>query len=112
MTPQCATIDIMEANIWGFNAQSKPCEFGSCEVESQCRRKAGENYDYAYGPGEDYLINTDSPYHVRTEFWSTSDDSAGYVQMAELFSIKTIISQGDNIVHFEQDCDGYIESLT
>lgn len=31
VTPQCASIDVMEANMWGFNTQSSSCEFGSCE---------------------------------------------------------------------------------
>lgn len=34
VTPQCASIDLMEANNSGFNTQSSPCEFGTCEFES------------------------------------------------------------------------------
>lgn len=36
VTPQCPSIEVMEANIYGFNVASNPCDFGVCEVESQC----------------------------------------------------------------------------
>ena len=35
-TPQCASIDVMEANSKGFRTQSLPCEFGVCDETSKC----------------------------------------------------------------------------
>lgn len=34
--PQCASIDIMMANKFGFMTASNPCAFGSCDATSQC----------------------------------------------------------------------------
>lgn len=42
-TPQCASVDLMEANRNGFITASHPCEFGSCDIESQSKRNL--NFD-------------------------------------------------------------------
>jgi hypothetical protein len=57
-TPQCATIDVMEANQHGFKTQSLPCEFGVCDEESQCSASANAAGTMKYGSGSEYLINT------------------------------------------------------
>jgi hypothetical protein len=57
-TPQCATIDVMEANQHGFKTQSQPCEFGVCDEESQCPASANAAGTMKYGSGSEYLINT------------------------------------------------------
>jgi hypothetical protein len=35
-TPQCASIDVMEANKHGLRTQTLPCEFGICDENNQC----------------------------------------------------------------------------
>ena len=97
----------MEANLWGFNTQSSPCEWGTCDQESQCRQKANDSeYEtWAYGPGDYYTIDSMYSYHVTTEFWSTADAS-------ELYSIVTILTQGDATVVLEQECDGHLAPMT
>lgn len=59
----------MEANIWGFKAQSSPCEFGTCDLVSECSRNAWD-----YGPADGYTIDSSKAYHVRTEFWTMAED--------------------------------------
>ena len=54
--PQCPTIDIMQANPYGFNVQAHPCNGGSCDAISQCdlnmKMDGVEKYgEGAYGPG-------------------------------------------------------------
>ena len=66
--PQCATIDVMEANQHGFKTQSMPCEFGVCDEESQCSASANAAGSMNYGSGPEYLINTQEKYCVKTQF--------------------------------------------
>ena len=109
VTPQCASVDIMEANIWGFKTQSSPCEFGNCDQANQCKRKATDATNGSeYGPGSDYLINSEASYHVRTEFWTMAAASA----YTELYEIKTILTQGESTVVISQDCEGHLDGLT
>ena len=68
--PQCATIDLMEANRHGFNAASHPCVGGQCDLISQCSVKASDNGEDAYGPGENFTIDTQKKYSVKTRFWA------------------------------------------
>ena len=35
-SPQCRTIDAMQANKWGFSTQANPCSNGTCDAVSQC----------------------------------------------------------------------------
>lgn len=39
-TPQCAVIDILEANVNNIHVQSLPCDFGTCDLVSQCKAYA------------------------------------------------------------------------
>lgn len=60
--PMCKSIDLMEANPFGFHTQVNPCSNGTCDALSQCQydmktqgvAKYGAG---AYGPGGS-LINT------------------------------------------------------
>ena len=75
--PQCASIDIMQANPYGFNVAAHPCSNGTCDARSQCeynmRKEGAEKYgEGAYGPGGS-RVNTDYPFTVKTEFVSTRD---------------------------------------
>mgnify|MGYP001180543877 CR=1 FL=1 len=74
---QCQSIDVMQANPYGFNTAAHPCESGNCNAASQCeynmREQGKEIYgDGAYGPGGS-MIDTNMPFTVKTEFISTSN---------------------------------------
>ncbi len=64
--PTCPSIDVMQANKWGFNMAAHPCANGNCDSASMCSynmmnngaKKYGPD---AYGPGGS-LINTFSPF--------------------------------------------------
>jgi len=74
--PMCQTIDIMQANPYGFNTAAHPCSNGTCDAVSQCQYNMavegkalyGEN---AYGPGGS-MVDTDYSFNVKTEFLSTN----------------------------------------
>jgi len=75
--PSCPSIDIMQANPYGFNVAAHPCANGTCDARSQCeynmREQGKETYgEAAYGPGGS-LIDTDLPFQVKTEFVSDRD---------------------------------------
>ena len=108
-TPQCATIDIMEANINGFNSAPHPCEFGSCDTQSQCQRKFKDDCgDDCYGHNSNYKINASESYSVKTNFWATVDENG---DPTDLVSVETVLTQGENTVTIEQDCPEYLEPL-
>ena len=105
-TPQCARIEVMESNIWGFNAASYPCEFGSCQSSSASQQHiAGAQY----GPGSSYTIDTTKSYHVATKFYSLMDEQ-GY--MTELTRIETTLSQEGRSVVVEQSDADFLSSLS
>ena len=37
MMPSCASIDVMQANPYGFNVSAHPCANGNCDYQSQCQ---------------------------------------------------------------------------
>merc|ERR1719389_452329 len=90
----------MEANIWGFNVQSQPCEFGNCNPT--CQNNAGAE---EYGPGDSYTINSYKPYHVRTQFMVRNYDER------DLEEIRTTITQGDNKIVIRQNCPDVLADL-
>lgn len=103
-TPQCASIDIMEANKHGFKTESNPCPFGVCDDESQCQTSANTSAnEMNYGPGTGYKINTMEKYCVKTQFWKKEDG---------LECIRTTLIQGDNEHAFDQECQDYLEPLS
>ena len=76
---QCASVDVMLANLYGFNAASH------AEGQSaQCVRKASDVDALAYGPGPDYTINSQQSYSVRTEFWTNKYESGEYVNVTNI----------------------------
>lgn len=78
--PNCPSIDVMQANPFGFNTSSNPCPNGVCESTSQCELNmrdevTKQNLDgNAYGPNGS-IIDTNFPFTVKTEFLSDSDYS-------------------------------------
>lgn len=113
VTPQCASIEIMEANIYGFNVASNPCEFGSCDIVSQCRASITTDSDVGgtevYGYGSGYSIDTSMPYKVSTKFWANQDVDGMAIDLAY---IETILEQEDRVVTMMMDCPEYLESMT
>ena len=35
-TPQCKSVDAMQANLYGFESKANPCTNGTCDAISQC----------------------------------------------------------------------------
>lgn len=76
-SPTCPSLDVMNANKYGFNTAAHPCNGGICDAQSQCEYSMrvegaamyGEN---AYGPNGT-MIDTNSPFTVKTEFLSTAN---------------------------------------
>jgi len=83
-------MDIMEANIDGFNAAPHPCEFGTCDTQSQCQRKVKDNVgENAYGHNSNFTIDASKSYNVETKFWTTLDSEG---ETSELVSVETILT--------------------
>jgi len=98
MYPKCSNIDLMQANKMGFNTNSKPCPAGgSCAVQPVCVARATD-ISNAYGSGSSYKINTESEFHVRTEFWTKAELVSNVNTYTELYQIKTILTQDSNTV--------------
>lgn len=99
--PQCKTIDVMQANRYGFETKANPCDGGNCNAVSQCalrmRNQGAAVYGSgAYGPGGS-MIDTDFPFHVKNEFISTPD-------YQKLWKLRTRITQGSDEIVMEADC--------
>jgi len=58
VTPQCPTIEIMEANQNSFNSSSNGCEFGVCDPTDTCNADPNSSSPNNYGPSSNYLINS------------------------------------------------------
>jgi len=109
-TPMCPSIDVMQANKWGFNVAAHPCANGTCDAASQCDldmkidgiAKYGSS---AYGP-RGTLIDTRSDFQVKTEFVS---DAA----RATLWKLRTTLQQSGRTIMMEADCgDSYFNAMT
>jgi len=99
--PQCASVDIMAANKYGFQVESNPCTGGVCDASEVCKAHAKDGDEYAYGPGSEYTIDSTRFYSVKTNFVASNDDgNPGILQR-----IETILSQDGQQVTLEQSCD-------
>ena len=106
--PQCPSIDIMQANPYGFNVQAHPCSGGSCDAISQCdlnmKMDGVEKYgEGAYGPGGS-LIDSTQRFNVWTEFVADADYTS-------LWKLRTTVSQDGNEIVMEADCGDYLKSF-
>ena len=77
-TPQCSSIDIMEANKFGFNAATHPCEDGSCDIESLTLTRANDLDPSAFGPGKKFTIDSRKKFTVKTQFFTEQDEDGDY----------------------------------
>lgn len=73
----CPELDIMEANTHAFQATPHKCdqqkpggEYESCDRGGTCYENTRDHPD-AYGPGDDYIIDTTKPFDVSTDFVET-----------------------------------------
>ena len=106
--PQCMSMEVMQANVSGFQTKMHPCANGTCDAVSQCQyniakdgeAKYGEN---AYGQGGS-LIDTNERFTVKTEF-VTRD---GYM---ELWKVRSRLTQGANEMVVEAECFDYIGTM-
>lgn len=106
--PSCPSIDIMNANPYGFNVAAHPCNGSDCSAASQCdydmKVQGVQKYgDYAYGPNGE-MINTNEAFTVKTEFVSTAN-------YADLWMLRTRISQAGREMVLEADCRDYLKQL-
>ena len=50
--PQCRSIDLMQANLYGFETKPHPCSNGTCDAVSQCILSVRDSLtNSGYGPG-------------------------------------------------------------
>ena len=101
----CPSIDVMQANNYGFNVGANSCSNGICDAISQCMydmrvEGAAEYGEGAYGPAGS-LINTYSLFHVKTEFLATEDYET-------FWGMRTRITQGENEIVMEKACEEYL----
>lgn len=82
----CQEFSIMSANTFTFQVSAKNDKF--YPKKNNCVSNSHDIKDsYAYGAGKDYKINTEFPFHVRTEFHESKDQFIGYT---------TTLTQDDN----------------
>lgn len=95
--PQCARVELMEANTLGFKTASFPCESGSCSDFSDSTAYADFG---AYGPGPEYEIDSTRTFTVQSRFiaMEAADGNVG-----DLKRIETTLIQGANQISVVQD---------
>lgn len=108
-TPQCASVDLMEANRNGFITASHPCEFGSCDVESKSKHNLNFDDPFAFGPSGKFKINSKKDFTVKTQFFADKDEDGYYT---ELEKIVTTLTQGSEEVKIVQDDRDYLYPLS
>lgn len=96
--PQCARVELMEANKHGFTAASYPCEGGQCASESKTQVNA---HSGEYGPGTQYIINTEEPFKVTTKFYAP--EGATEHSWGDLKMIETTLTQNSRQLVMIQD---------
>jgi len=70
--PMCTSIDIMQANKYGFEMAAHNCEDGSCDAKSKCMYSMNTDGIEKYGKGAygigGSMIDTTKPFDVETQF--------------------------------------------
>lgn len=71
----CPDMDIMEANSYAWHTTPHKCDdptdkgfYENCDVVGGCATVIHQMDPNAYGPGENFTINTLNPFHVKMEF--------------------------------------------
>jgi len=107
---ECPEIDLMEANTRAWQSTPHKCDgngpyYPSCDGGG-CGRNTYRLNPNAYGPGSNYIINTQSPFDASFTFGSSG---------GQWNRMTTVLSQnGKNftITHDDSCGGGYLESLT
>ena len=90
----CPEFDIMEANTYSFRSTPHKCDspdskghYWSCDRGGNYAVDVQDNHKEQFGPGSNYEIDTEQPFHVKIDFQSESNKFQGY---------STTISQNNN----------------
>ena len=106
--PSCPSIDVMQANPYGFNVAAHPCKNGSCDAQSQCHYDMIMEGEATYGKGaygpNGSIINTNNPFDVKTEFVSNPSYS-------DLHKIRTRLTQNGQEIVMEASCAEYLQDI-
>ena len=84
----------MESNIWGFNQNIMTCNgTGGCDVSHNHQRKAKDVDSWAFGPGDNFTIDSNRSFKVKHEFWAMAEEIDSVFDYTELYEIKTTLIQ-------------------
>ena len=86
-----------------------PCANGGCDATSQCSYTVAKEGVAKYGAGAygrgGSLIDTNSEFTVKTEFVTKNS-------YADLWKVRTRLTQGSNTMEIDADCSDYISSMS
>lgn len=107
----CPDIDIMEANQFAMLTAPNPCDapnenghYAHCDNKEHCLRNTKDVLaDDAFGPGQQYVINTLKEIHVKISFNEIDDKFSSYT---------TTVSQDGREISLNGDCPEYVDRLT
>jgi hypothetical protein len=105
----CPEFDIMEANKHAFHATGHKCDeptngvYRNCDRGGQCTLDIWPTHSNAYGPGGSE-IDTEQPFHVKTEFHEDNGVFIGYSQ--------TLTQGVRSIVMASGDCRQYLQHMS
>lgn len=76
----CPEMDIMEANQYAWHTTPHKCDdptdkghYWWCDKGGSCGTVLHQMDPNAYGPGDNFTINTNNPFHARMEFKASGD---------------------------------------
>ena len=106
----CPEMDIMEANKYSWATTPHKCDNPSAQGHYYYCDQGGTGqqniYDKlpwnAYGPGQDYTINTDLPFHAKVEFFEDGGQFSAFT---------TTFTQNGKSTSMT-DSDGYLSAMT
>lgn len=101
----------MEANQWTYQTTPHSCDaadsnghYDQCDRSGHCWQNTKNVLDYnAYGPGDNFTINTLEEFHVRIEFKKYGDEFGAF---------ETTMTQNDKKIQTLGDCADYNKGLT
>ena len=111
----CPEFDIMEANTWAYRAVSHACSaptpaghFDWCDHPGKCAVDVIEDFpqnSIPYGPGSQYDINTNQPFHIRVDFEEDSDNEFSSYTI-------TLTQDGREVKMVKDNCDQDLSKMT